>query len=140
MAYRPGANKETVKEALTEQGLTIPRAGNLDLLDASITTVTGKIGGKEVEASVLAADNTSGLSVSLDTEHRTQIEVNYNLGGAGSMLIECSNNGTTWDTIESHTFASASSGWIGLNNARKHIRVSSTTPAIDISFKIISAR
>lgn len=141
MAYRPGrTDKQAVKDALSEMGYTTGRAGNLDLLDESISLLSGKFDPLAAEGAVDAASNTTGLEVQAEVRNRPVIEIYYSVGGAATILFQDSQDGITWNTIDTFSPSSSEARWEGYNNAKRHLKLSTATIGIDVTFKILAGR
>ena len=95
---------------------------------------------KQASTTVAAADNTSGVELSLDTEGRKLIHWHVELGGAGDAKIQVSSDGSTWYDTPNSTSLSAAGYWddwdfIGF----RYVKVVVPTTGIDVTI-LISAK
>jgi len=91
--------------------------------------------------SVAAADNTAGLTVTLDKGGRPFVDVYYNVGGAADIYIEVSKDGSTWRPLDSVSPTSAEEKllqypWVG----HRYVRVRVPTTGIDVELEITASR
>jgi len=91
--------------------------------------------------SIAAANNTSGLIVTLYKGGRPNVNVYYNLGGAGNIYIEVSRDGSTWRPFDTITLSGAGSGLKPYGSiAYPYIRVRTDAVNIDVEFEIVASR
>ena len=165
MPFRISLTPADIADVLIAMGYTEARALNLDLLDASVATrapsgevdttlttrglsptgfnkldnISAQVG---AVGNVAAAGNTAGLTVSLDTDFRTVIEVKYSCGAAADFVLEASDDGTDWFTADTFSETAAvavgSERVRGYNSARRHVRLTSPTTGIDLAFEIVA--
>jgi len=91
--------------------------------------------------SVDSGSNTSGLIVELDKGGRPYVDVYYNVGGAATIYIEVSADGTTWRLLDTITTSTGSEGveqfpWVG----HRYVRARCPTTGIDITLEITASR
>lgn len=92
-------------------------------------------------ASVTASQNAYGVSVSLITNGRPNVNVYYKLGGAGDVYVEVSLDGTTWRVLEHITLSESSEGLkIYQGIAYKYVRARVPTTSIDVELEITASR
>jgi len=148
--------------AMDDRGFTVARGPSLDNLDAGISTratpadVDTQLGNRGLTTtrmakldnvsapasasdSVAAGENTTGLTVELDTGYRTVVEVRYSCGGAADLYVEGSDDGTTWYEGDSFSESGAVTDKIvGYLSARRYLRMRSPTTGIDLSFELVA--
>ena len=91
--------------------------------------------------SIKALDNTSGLSVTLYKGGRPNVNIYYNLGGAGNIYVEVSRDGSTWRLFDTISLSSAGSGLKPYGSiAYPYVRVRTDATAIDVEFEIVASR
>jgi len=91
--------------------------------------------------SIVAANNTSGLIVTLYKGGRPNVNIYYNLGGAGNIYIEVSRDGSTWRPFDTITLSGAGSGLKSYGSiAYPYIRVRTDAVNIDVEFEIVASR
>ena len=103
----------------------------------SMTGLTGTSALATASTSVTASENTAGVELELDTEHRTLVHWHVELGGAGEAKIQASMDGTTWfDTANSTSLSSAGTwddwDFIGF----RYVKVVVPTTGIDVTIYI----
>ncbi|MCL0035862.1 hypothetical protein M1N47_00315 [Dehalococcoidia bacterium] len=165
MPFRISLTPDDIRDVLIALGYTSTRAGNLDLLDVSVASrapsgevdatlttrglsptglakldnISAQVG---AVGNVAAAGNTAGLTVSLDTDFRTVIEVKYSCGAAADFVLEASDDGITWFTADTFSEPAAvpvgSERIRGYNSARRHVRLTSPTTGIDLAFELVA--
>ena len=78
--------------------------------EVSMTGLTGDSAVVSASIEVDAASNTSGVSLTLDMEHRTLLHWHVELGDAGEAKLQVSHDNSTWfDTTNSTSLSSAGS-------------------------------
>jgi hypothetical protein len=123
------ATPADVDTQLGNRGLTTTRMAKLDNVSAPASA----------SDSVAAASNTAGLTVQLDTDYRTVVEIRYSCGGAADFYVEGSDDGTTWYEGDSFSESGAVTDKIvGYLSARRYIRMRSPTTGIDLSFELVA--
>jgi len=91
--------------------------------------------------SIVAANNTSGFAITLYKGGRPNVNVYYNLGGAGNIYIEVSRDGSTWRLFDTITLSGAGSGLKPYGSiAYPYIRVRTDAINIDVEFEIVASR
>ena len=90
---------------------------------------------RSASGSVSAAENTSGLTVSLDCYGFPFVDLRYEVGGAATINIEIQLAGT-WVTLESISEGAAGSGIRQIRTGCRNVRISVPTTGIDISLGI----
>jgi len=91
--------------------------------------------------SVQAANNTSGLTVVLQSNGRPNVNVYYNVGGSATIYVQVSNDGASWKTLDTiSTSGSASGIKIYTGIAYRYVQVTTSTTGIDIEFEISASR
>ncbi|MCL0076494.1 hypothetical protein M1O12_00420 [Dehalococcoidia bacterium] len=165
MPFRISLTPEDIRGVLIDLGYTDIRAANLDLLDASVasrapsneidTALTNRgvsldrltkldniSAQARAEGNVDAAANDAGLTVSLDTNFRTVVEVKYSCGGPADFVLEASDNGIDWFTADTFNEPAAvpvgSERVRGYNSARRHVRLRSPTTGIALAFELVA--
>ncbi|MCL0084236.1 hypothetical protein M1N82_01645 [Dehalococcoidia bacterium] len=165
MPFRISLTPEDIRDVLIALGYTSNRADNLDLLDASVASraPSGEVDATlttrglsetglakldnisaqvRAEGNVAAVDNNAGLTVSLDTDFRTVIEVKYSCGAAADFVLEASDDGINWFTADTFSEPAAvpvgSERVRGYNSARRHVRLRSLTTGIDLAFELVA--
>ena len=92
---------------------------------------------KTAEGSIDAASNTSGLSVTLDTENRILVHWYVELSGSGDIKLYVSKDNTGWKEIMSKSGVTKWTDWdfIGF----RYVKIEVPTTGIDVSI-LISAK
>ncbi len=92
-------------------------------------------------SSVTASSNTSGLTVQLNKGGRPYVNVYYALGGAGTVYVEVSLDGSTWRLLDTITLSSAGSGLkIYQGVAYPYVRMRTTLTGANVAFEIVASR
>jgi len=86
--------------------------------------------------SVASGDNTAGLTVTLDTEGRPNMELYYSVGGAATIYVEGSTDNSTWRTTDTITTSGADSDALAYVNGYRYVRARCPTTGIDITLEI----
>lgn len=90
---------------------------------------------------VTAANNTTGLTVTLDTNSRPYFSVTYDVGGAATIYVERSNDNTNWKLYDTITLTSAASGSEDYPfNTVRYVRVRCPTTGINITLEVSACR
>ena len=108
-------------------------SGKLYILSAGSTTLS-------TSGSIDAASNTSGYELSLDTQGKMLVHWHVELGGAGDIKVQVSNDNTNWYDTANSTSLSSSGYWddwdfIGF----RYVKVVVPTSNIDVKI-LISAK
>jgi hypothetical protein len=91
--------------------------------------------------SITATDNTAGFSVTLSKGGRPNVNIYYNLGGAGTIYLKVSIDGVTWRTLKTYTLAEAGEGIDIIQGiAYPYVRLETPTTGIDVVFEIVASR
>jgi len=91
--------------------------------------------------SITATDNTTGFSVTLSKGGRPNVNIYYNLGGAGTIYLKVSIDGVTWRTLKTYTLADAGEGIDIIQGiAYPYVRLETPTTGIDVVFEIVASR
>jgi len=99
--------------------------------------------GPDVETasgSILAAENTAGLQVSLNNDYRQLVQFRATLGAAGEIRLEASHNGADWFLLWSKTLDEADSYCDWDFCAFPYFRVNVPTTGIDIAIDLRAVR
>lgn len=91
-------------------------------------------------SSITSANNTSGLSLSLDIGGRPFVELYYSVSASATINIYGSSNGITWRKTTTMTIPSAEEKGVVFNTGFKYIKVESPTIGIDITFEVSATR
>jgi hypothetical protein len=91
--------------------------------------------------SITATNNTAGLVVVLFKGGRPNISLYYNLGGAGTVYLEASLDGTTWRPVKTYSLSGAGAGFdIVQGIAYPYVRLNCPTTGIDITLELVASR
>jgi hypothetical protein len=91
--------------------------------------------------SITATDNTAGFSVILSKGGRTNVNVYYSLGGAGSVYIEASLDGIKWRLLDTVTLSASGSGLKTYSSiAYPFVRARTDATGIDVEFELVASR
>jgi hypothetical protein len=91
--------------------------------------------------SVVAASNTSGLTVQLNKGGRPHVNIYYSLGGPGTVYVEVSLDGSTWRLLDTITVSSSGTGLkIYSDIAYPYIRTRTALTGVDVTFEIVASR
>jgi hypothetical protein len=94
-----------------------------------------------VYGSITAVDNTAGFSLALVKGGRPNVNIYYNLGGAGTIYLKVSIDGVTWRTLKTYTLAEAGEGIDIIQGiAYPYVRLETPTTGIDVVFEIVASR
>jgi hypothetical protein len=94
-----------------------------------------------VSGSISAVDNTAGFSVVLNKGGRPNVNVYYNLGGAGTIYLKVSIDGATWRTLKTYTLAGPGEGVDTIQGvAYPYVKLETPTTGIDVVFEIVASR
>jgi len=88
-----------------------------------------------------AAQNTYGASVSILSGGRPNVNVYYSLGGAGTIYVEVSLDGSKWRVLDTITLTAAGSGlktYAGV--AYPYVRVRTPTTGVDVELEVVASR
>jgi len=136
------ATLSAIKSALSSIGtdklLTTPdNPSNLDVALSTIRDLFSPVSGSD---SVTAANNTSGLSVSLNAGGRPTVEVYYNVSDAATINIYGSTDGSTWRYTSSITIPAAEEKAVVFSNGYMHVKAECITTGIDVTLEISASR
>ena len=92
------------------------------------------------KGSIASADNTDGFEITLDKGGRRLVDVYYKLGGAGDLIIEVSNDGSTWRPYYSTNFSASAEDIYSFETSFRYVRVKTPTTGIDVEFEITATR
>ncbi|MFA5862431.1 MAG: hypothetical protein WDA16_12125 [Candidatus Thermoplasmatota archaeon] len=98
---------------------------------------------KAAQNAVTAGANTAGLTVTLDlgTTGRPTVQRFISVGGASTVLVQASRDGATWRTIETQTFAVATTNVAAVQGfGYRYVRLTSATAAVALEFEVSGAR
>jgi hypothetical protein len=91
--------------------------------------------------SITATDNTAGLIVSLYKGGRPFVSLYYSLGGAGTVYLEASLDGTTWRPVKTYSLSGAGEGFdIVQGIAHPYVRLNCQTTGIDVTLELVASR
>jgi hypothetical protein len=94
-----------------------------------------------VYGSITATDNTTGFSIVLDKGGRPNVNIYYNLGGAGTIYLKVSIDGVAWRTLKTYTLADAGEDIDIIQGiAYPYVRLETPTTGIDVVFEIVASR
>jgi hypothetical protein len=119
-----------------EAGVSRPKWQNLDVLlstRASESTFRDAI---SASGSVAAANNTTGLSVSINNDFRDLIHFKATLGGAGDIYVETSFDGLNWFTMWSKSLTAAGTLCDWELCGASYFRIRVPTTGIDVAIDI----
>jgi len=110
-------------------------------LEADVESLLAEFQPVSAVDSIAVADNTAGLTVTLDKGGRPFVDVYYNVGSAADIYIEVSTDGTTWRALDSVSPTAAKEEtlqypWVG----HRYIRARVPTTGIDITLEISASR
>lgn len=92
-------------------------------------------------ASVAAADNTAGLSVTLYKGGRPFVDVYYSLGGTGSVYVEVSVDGIAWRALDSFLLTAGGSGTkLYQGVAYPYVRARTDATGVDVTLEVVASR
>lgn len=89
---------------------------------------------------IASANNTAGLTVTLDKGGRRLVDVYYKLGGASDLIIEVSSDGSTWRPYYSTSFSASAEDIYSFETSFRYVRVRTPTTGIDVEFEITATR
>jgi len=91
--------------------------------------------------SITATDNTAGFSVTLSKGGRSNVNIYYVLGGAGTVYLKSSIDGVTWRTLKTYSLTSAGEGVDIIQGiAYPYVKLETPTTGIDVEFEIVASR
>lgn len=91
--------------------------------------------------SIVASSNTAGFSITLSKGGRPNVNVYYNLGGAGTVYLKVSRDGSTWRTLKTYSLTGAGEGIDVVQGiAYPYVRLETPTTSIDVTLEIVASR
>jgi hypothetical protein len=91
--------------------------------------------------SITAINNTAGLVVALFKGGRPNVSLYYSLGGAGTVYLEASLDGTTWRTVKTYPLSASGEGFDVVQGiAHPYVRLNCPTTGIDITLELAASR
>jgi hypothetical protein len=121
----------------------VSQARLLSILTQLDRTLSEVFDVKSSQGAVTAAANNAGLTVTLDlgATGRTTVQRFISVGGASTVLVQASRDGVTWRTMETQTFAVASTSIAAVQGlGYRFIRVTSGTTGVALEFELSGAR
>jgi len=111
------------------------------IIIATPVEVLSELSPVSATGSVTASSNTSGLTVQLNKGGRPYVNIYYYLGGAGTVHVEVSLDGSTWRPLDTIALSSAGSGLkIYQGVAYPYVRVRTALTGADVAFEIVASR
>jgi len=91
--------------------------------------------------SIDASSNTAGFSITLNKGGRPNVNVYYNLGGAGVVYLKVSRDGSTWRTLKTYSLSGAGEGIDVVQGiAYPYVRLETPNTGIDVTLEIVASR
>ena len=109
-------------------------------LDSTLSSFSGRFEPVSASDSVAAGDNTAGLSVQVTADGRPNMELYYNVGGAATINVYGSNDGSTWRPTDSFTTSGAEEDALFYYNAYRYVKVECPTTGIDVTLEVTCSR
>jgi hypothetical protein len=115
----------------------------MDQITRAINTswIIVELGAISTKKRVSSSQNTSGVELMLNKGGRPNVNIYYNLGGAGTVYVEVSIDGETWRQLDVIQLESGGSGIkIYQGIAYPYVRVKTSVTNIDVEFEIVASR
>lgn len=109
-------------------------------LDSTLSSFSGRFEPVSATDSVAAGDNTAGLSVQVTADGRPNMELYYNVGGAATINVYGSNDGSTWRKTDVITTSGADEDTLFYYNAYRYVKVECPTTSIDVTLEVTCSR
>ena len=91
--------------------------------------------------SIVASSNTAGFNITLSKGGRPNINIYYNLGGAGVVYLKVSLDGSTWRTLKTYSLSGAGEGTDVVQGiAYPYVRLETPTTGINVTLEIVASR
>lgn len=88
-----------------------------------------------------AGENTYGASVTVRTDGRPNINLYYSLGGAGTIYVEVSLDGTEWRLLDTISLSASGEGIKTYSPiAYPYVRARTPTTGIDVTLELVASR
>ena len=108
--------------------------------ESTLSSFSGRFEPVSASDSVAAGDNTAGLSVQVTADGRPNMELYYNVGGAATINVYGSNDGSTWRPTDSFTTSGADEDTLFYYNAYRYVKVECPTTGIDVTLEVTCSR
>lgn len=111
------------------------------IIIAAPVEVLSELSPVSATGSVSASSNTSGLTVQLNKGGRPHVNVYYALGGAGTVYVEVSLDGSVWRLLDTISITSPGVGVkIYQGVAYPYVRVRTNLTGADVALEIVASR
>jgi hypothetical protein len=101
-----------------------------------VGTITDIRDAVSASGSITAVNNTAGFSVAINNDWRTLVEFRVTLGGAGTINVQVSFNGTDYYTVWSYSLSAAGTYVDWDLCAAPYFRINVPTTGIDVAIDI----